>query len=182
MEINELICEINNGNPAFFEQIVDRYQKPIFAFLLGMGVSSQMLEDIAQDVLLSVYQHLKTYDKTKSQFSTWLFSIAKNKAFNHSRKKKIRSFFGFVNEGLDQHFSSDIQLDRLQGNTQQKVIIKSLNSLPEKFKICAVLYFYNDLTIAEIAEIEGCSLGTVKSRLFRAKETLRLNLTEGDFL
>jgi RNA polymerase sigma-70 factor (ECF subfamily) len=178
LEINSLIDEIINGNTALFEQIVNRYQKPIFAFLLGMGISSQILEDLAQDVFLSAYQHLNDYDRTKSQFSTWLFSIAKNKAFNHTRKKKIKSFFGFVNEGLDQNFSPNLFIDQLQNNIQHEILYQSVNSLPEKFKVCAVLYFYNDLKLEEIAKIEKCSLGTVKSRLFRAKESLKINLSE----
>jgi RNA polymerase sigma-70 factor (ECF subfamily) len=176
LEINNLIDQILSGTHEKFESIVNRYEKPIFSFLTGMGISSTNVEDIAQDVFISAFQNLSSFDHSKSQFSTWLFTIAKNKAINYSRKKQLKSFFGFNNETLDQHCSTDLPFDQIQNTRLKGIIADSLHTLPNNFKTCAVLFFYSDLNLQEIAEIEKCSVGTVKSRLFRAKEAMKKNL------
>lgn len=180
MKTAESISCTLNGQAEAFEALVVRYQKPIFTFLLGLGVSSSVIEDIAQEVFLSAYINLKSFDVSKSQFSTWLFTIAKNKAINHLRKKTISTFFGFSNETIEKNTSESVVSGRLEQEQQRDLLLHAVSSLPSEYRSTCVLFFYNDLKIEQIAEIEKCSIGTVKSRLFRAKQILKLQL-KGSF-
>lgn len=180
MEITELIICTLNGQTEAFEALVIRYQKPIFTFLLGLGVNSSSIEDVAQDVFLSAYINLKTFDANKAQFSTWLFTIAKNKAINHLRKKKIKNFFGFSNETFQKFEPEQVVSGTLEEQQRRKELTQAMSSLSQEHRNVCVLYFYNDLTLEEIAEIEKCTIGTVKSRLFRAKQILKEQL-KGSF-
>jgi len=138
-----------------------------------MNVPNSMVEDVAQDVFISVFENLKNYDESKAQFSTWIFTIAKNKALNHLRKIKIKSFFGFQNEALECD-KIVIPIDKILVEYEiGEKLVTYLNQLPQKYRTCCVLYFFNELKIEQIAVIEKCSVGTVKSRLFRGKEILK---------
>lgn len=175
METAEAINSTLNGQSEAFEALVVRYQKPIFTFLLGMGISSSLVEDIAQDVFLSAYVHLKSFDADQAQFSTWLFSIAKNKALNHLRKKKLKTFFGFSNEAIaDQN--QYLVSGPIEEQQRREFLLNCVSSLPQEYRSSCTLYFYNDLKIEQIAAIEKCSIGTVKSRLFRSKQILKEKL------
>lgn len=176
---DSVICTLN-GQTEAFEALVVRYQKPIFTFLLGLGVSSSLIEDIAQEVFLSAYINLKSFDSQKAQFSTWLFTIAKNKAINHLRKKKIKAFFGFSNEGIEKFNSEAVVTGSLDNQQRREELMQALSLLSQDHRAACVLYFYNELPIEQIAEIENCSVGTVKSRLFRAKQILKEQL-KGSF-
>lgn len=180
METTEAINCTLNGQTEAFEALVVRYQRPVFTFLLGMGVSSTLVEDIAQDVFLSAYVHLKTFNADQSQFSTWLFAIAKNKAINHMRKKRLKSFFGFSNEVLDPAIGFAEVGGCLEGEERRLLLLNCISSLQSEYRSSCLLYFYNDLKIEQIAEIEKCSQGTIKSRLFRAKQLLKEKL-KGSF-
>lgn len=175
MEITESIHSVKNGQSEAFEDIVIRFQKPIFSFLLGMGISSLVIEDIAQDVFISAYINIKSYDSNKSEFSTWLFSIAKNKAINHIRRNKIKLFFGFVHQDTDITINAEVVMSKKQ---EYKLVLELVNALPSEYKTSCLLYFFNDLKIEQISVIENCSPGTIKSRLFRAKKILKNKMEE----
>ena len=172
------IKSILNGDLTAFEPLVQRYQKPVFKFLIGMGISKDQVEDLAQEVFLSVYKHLSSFDSSKSQLSTWIFSIAKNKALNFIRVKKVKSFFGFQNEILESDKHRENLTDRLQNRDQQKLILRALESFPAEQKSAFVLFYYSEMSLEEIAKLEKCSLGTVKSRLSRLKSDLKLRLNQ----
>jgi len=170
------IDKVLNGDLNAFEPLVQRFQKPLFKFLIGMGVPKNQVEDLAQDVFLSVYRHLSSFDSSKSQLSTWIFSIAKNKAINHFRLKRVKSFFGFQNESLEsEKASSDVE-HRLQNKDQQRLILQVLDSVPHAQKSAFILFYYSELSLEEIAVIENCSVGTVKSMLGRLKDELKVKL------
>lgn len=174
VEINAIL----NGDLNTFEVLVQRFQKPIFKFLIGMGIPKDHVEDLAQDVFIAVYRNLNVFDSSKAQLSTWIFSIAKNKAINFIRLKKVKSFFGFQNESLESE-KSESDLDRrLQNQDQQKLIRRALENLPAAQKSAFVLFYYSDLSLEEISVIENCSIGTVKSRLGRLKNELKTKLDQ----
>lgn len=180
METADAINCTLNGQTEAFEVLVVRYQKPIFTFLMGMGVSSSQVEDLAQDVFLSAYVHLKSFDASQAQFSTWLFAIAKNKSINHLRRKKLKAFFGFSNEALDAKVNEDSVEGTLENEQRRRFFLGCIRQLPEEYRSTCILYFYNDLKIEQIAEVEKCTPGTIKSRLFRAKQILKEKL-KGSF-
>lgn len=178
LDFQKQINAILNGDVNAFELLIQRFQKPVFKFLIGMGIPKDQIEDLAQDVFLAVYQNLESFDDQKSQLATWIFSIAKNKAINFMRLKKMKSFFGFHNETLESEKSdSDLEL-RLQNQDQQKLIWLALQTLSVEQKSVLMLFYYSELSIEEIAVIEKCSVGTVKSRLHRLKSELKTKLDQ----
>lgn len=172
VEVNAII----DGNLREFESLVQRFQKPIFKFLLGMGIPQDQVEDLAQDVFLAVYRHLSSFDASKSQLSTWIFAIAKNKAINFVRLKKLKSFFGFHNEILEsEKMENPIEVS-LQSQDKRKLVREALENVSATQRSVVVLFYYNELSLEEIAIIENCSVGTVKSRLHRLKNELKTKL------
>ncbi len=173
-EINSIL----NGELKSFETLIERFQRPVYKFLIGMGVPKNQVEDLAQDVFLAVYQHLNSYDSTQSLFSTWIFSIAKNKAINFMRVKKVKSFFGFTNENLEfQKNDSDLN-QRIQNRDQQRLIQAALATCTIAQRSVFVLFYYGELSLEEIAVLEKCSVGTVKSRLSRMKSEMKSMLDQ----
>lgn len=91
---------------------------------------------------------------------------------NQLRRKKIKNFFGFKNESLEQEKNVLVAFENIQNTQASSKILKAVESLPSQQRAMLGLYFFNELSMEEIATIEKCSVGTVKSRLFRAKEKL----------
>jgi RNA polymerase sigma-70 factor (ECF subfamily) len=178
MELQLEIKAILNGDLSAFAALVQRYQKPVFKFLIGMGIPKDQIEDLGQEVFLAVYRYLNTFDPAKSRLSTWIFSIAKNKAINFIRLKKVKSFFGFQNESLESEKSESDLEHRLQNQDQRRLIRQALETLPAPQKSVFVLFYYSDLSMEEIAAVENCSVGTVKSRLHRLKAEFKEKLNK----
>jgi RNA polymerase sigma-70 factor (ECF subfamily) len=87
MDEEHIIQDILRGNKEAFRALVERYQKPVFRVIYQQVSDSHIVEDIAQDVFIAAYEKLAGYDPDRSEFSTWLFTIARNKSLNHIRKK-----------------------------------------------------------------------------------------------
>jgi RNA polymerase sigma-70 factor (ECF subfamily) len=168
MDEEQIIQDILRGNKEAFRALVERYQKPVFRVINQLVSDSHIVEDIAQDVFIAAYEKLAGYDPDRSEFSTWLFTIARNKSLNHIRKKK------WLSRAFDQETA-------LPANPSDALCIKELfmrlnevlNQLPGGQKRAFVLAEFENLPYEKIAQIECTTLGTVKSRIFRAKEKLR---------
>ncbi len=173
MDDNFLVQQTLNGNKNAFRFLVLRYQKPIFKILSTLIYDKQMVEELAQEAFLRAFKSLSSFDATLgASFSTWLFTIARNLAFNELDKRKVR-------KANDEQASSAEELsaegpDNYLETAQTKTIVRqAVGQLPNEFRMTVVLSCLEGQTISEIAKIEGCSEGTVKSRIFRGKQMLR---------
>lgn len=83
-----IIQKIKQGEINLYKQLIDKYQGSLFVMVMNIIKHRETAEDIAQDVFLSAYTHLKTFDPALAKFSTWLFQIARNRCFNEIKKKK----------------------------------------------------------------------------------------------
>ena len=179
MNETELIHQVLQGNIDAFGLLVDRYQKPIIRFINHMINDAHICEDVAQEVLFSAYKTLGSFDPHRSSFSTWLFTIAKNKSLNVLKTKKPISA-SQLPEITDLHSPSD-------GLSEEELfdeLDKILRTLPAEQKTAFVLAELEELSYAEIAQIEGTKIGTIKSRISRAKEKIKAALKnlDGDLL
>jgi RNA polymerase sigma-70 factor (ECF subfamily) len=163
-----LILELKQGNPEAVNQIVERYSKPLFAFIMRMVDDQATAEDIFQDTWVRVVRNIGSF-RGDSKFSTWLFQIALNLCRNLMRSRARRSFVG-IEEVSD--LSEDPEVDGMKILQAQKVRML-VASLPSKMREVIVLRYYHEKTDVEIAEVTGLPPGTVKSRLHRATELLR---------
>ena len=166
-----IIRDILNGDIDSFKFLVQRYQRPVIGMIKNIINDSHLCEDIAQDVLFAAFRKLKSFDSARSSFSTWLFTIAKNKSLNALKKKQIPSI-GSIPEKADTNSPSK----NLQSKEFFDMLDKALYNLPTRQKVAFVLAEFENLPYEEIAQIQGVRTGTVKSRINRAKKKLAIAL------
>ena len=171
MQEDQIIQRVLGGDTEAFRWIVERYQGPVWQLIHHL-VGSDISDDLAQDVFVSAFAKLAGYDPGQSRFSTWLFTIARNKAINAMKKKRPTCV-------------SDLPERPCQGNPSDDAVHKELleqldlevEKLPPRQRRALILADYQQLPYDEIAQIEGIRLGTVKSRINRARARLRAVLT-----
>jgi len=163
-----IILDAQHGKSESFRRLVERYQHPIFQMIFNLVHDSHAAEDISQDVFIAAYRKISTFDPMRSKFATWLFTIARNKSINHLRKKK---------RDLSRvHGETATDADPCRLACKEELFQKlddSLKQLPLRQQRAFVLAEFENLPYEEIAQIECISIGTVKSRIHRAKQKLR---------
>lgn len=168
----QMIQDVLNGKTDSFRWIIERYQRPVFQVVSNLIGDRHAAEDITQDVFLTVYQKLSSYDPMRSRFSTWLFTIARNKSINVIRKRKLEISIAPHVMALAEH-----QKERADDEFFQQMDAV-LNQLPPRQKQSFILAEFENLPYDEIAQIECVSIGTVKSRIHRAKKKLQKALKD----
>jgi RNA polymerase sigma-70 factor, ECF subfamily len=178
-----LIGEFQNGNVEAYNEIVLRYKDRLINFLFRYTGSKEEAEDLAQDTFLKLYRSKHLY-KEIAKFSTWLYTIAVNIAKTNLRKKsKFNSIsisdFDPENEKDFDIASSDLAPDEIANSAMESYYIqKAINMLDDHYREAIILRDIQDLDYEEIAEIIKIPLGTVKSRINRAREKLKTILEE----
>jgi len=181
MDDGFLIRQVLSGNRNAFRLLVVRYQRPLFRFLGGFGLVQAVAEELAQETFLRAYRNLSGYDAGKAKFSSWLLTIAKHLAMNEKARSHQRAPHTDVLSseaelsGLDSVPRAHQALEVEERRTR---VQRALQSLPEVLRSALVLAYLKELSLDEIAIIESCSVGAVKSRIFRGKQLLRAELAE----
>jgi RNA polymerase sigma-70 factor (ECF subfamily) len=163
-----IIRAVLEGDTESFRLLVQRYQKPVIRMIANLINDRHICEDIAQEVFLTAYKKLPSFDPARSSFSTWLFTIARNKSINAMKKRKILSVSS-PPENPD--FSEPT--DSLIQNELFNRLDRALKSLSPKHRRALVMAEFENLPYEQIAQIEGVRIGTIKSRINRAKNRLR---------
>jgi RNA polymerase sigma-70 factor, ECF subfamily len=166
------------GDKQAFEELVKRYEKPIFALAYRMVGNPEDAKDVAQEAFLKAYRALATF-RENSRFSPWLYAIANNLCIDFLRRKGRNnlSLDEPLPEGGERQIPGGIEPSKAYEQLETKVIVqKGLDKLPEKYKNVLVLRHMQDLTYEEIAQTLGISVSLVKTHLFRAREALRQQL------
>lgn len=176
-EDDQLVEEALGGNALSFQLLVERYQERIFALARHYTKSAVEVEDIAQDTFLKAYRRLGSFQR-QSSFSTWLYRIAVNTALDFL-KRTGRSPVQAVEDPeltaapVGALAGSGVAIAAPDANLRReelaRVTQRVLEELPEIFRTVLVLREFEDLSYQEMAEVLGISIGTVESRLFRAR-------------
>jgi len=169
----EAIGQVLQGDIESFRLIVERYERPIVRMIRNITNNRECCEDIAQDVFFTAYRKLSSFDPARSNFSTWLFTIARNKSINAMKKKRPLSM-SELPQNSDAHNPSD-ELAKREFFDELDV---RLDALPSAQKRAFILAEFENLSYTEIAQIEGVRTGTIKSRINRAKKKLAKALKE----
>jgi RNA polymerase sigma-70 factor, ECF subfamily len=169
-----LIQAIANGSTQALDELYARYGPAVLNFLVARLNSREVAEEVLQDVMLAVWHNAAGF-RGDSKVLTWLLTIARNRAINTYRKRKpdVVEF----NDELDLHGDETGPLERVVKQDRYEAVKAALDTLPSDHREVLILVFYHQLTGNEIAEVLGTPVGTVKSRLHRAKESLRRVLT-----
>ena len=178
----ELILRFQKGDEQSYIELVNRYRDRLINFIYRFVNDTESAEDIVQDALLKVYTH-KHYYKNIAKFSTWLYTIAGNLAKTELRKKKTRKVTNLSQMGPeDKDFeltSNEPEADKATQNEYlEKRIQIAINKLPLHFKTVTILREIQELSYEEISKIVDVPLGTVKSRINRARLQLQKELKD----
>jgi len=184
----QLMLDVKSGDARSFELLLQKYRTPLVNFLYRMVRDRASAEDLAQEVFLRVYRARKDY-VASAKFTTWLFRIATNLALNAVRDGRYHQLEISLDQRVSTGDANEIEApmldvaDRKPGIEQQLVdrdrvatIRQAINKLPEKQRAAVLLHKYHELDYDEIARILECSESALKSLLFRAYETLRIEL------
>ena len=167
-----LMERVKNGDMVAFNQIVEKYKNRLMNVIFRMVQETEQAEDIVQETFMRVYQHRDSFD-FQHCFSTWLYTIALNLARNELRKRKRFKFFDIFDlQGKESEIAVEM---KLPSNLPQ-AIDRALENLPEKYKTAFVLRDIQELPYEEVAQIMNIPLGTVKSRVNRARAILKEKL------
>ncbi len=183
----QLMLDVKAGDEQSFALLLQRYRTPLVNFLYRMVRNREQAEDLAQEVFLRVYRARKDYVPS-AKFTTWLFRIATNLALNSVRDNRYQR----MEISLDAPVTTDaedgderaVDVAEKHANIEQhlveevrrKMIRHAVDKLPEKQRAAVLLHKYQELDYNEIAKILECSDSALKSLLFRAYETLRVEL------
>ena len=167
----ELIRLVNEGDQNAFAKLIGRHKDKVRNLVFLTLGDAEFVDDISQDVFISIYKKLGDF-RFESKFTTWLYRITVNKCRDYLRKKRVRSIFVPINDAdTTRHVGShseNIDLPHL--------VRGAIKKLPEKLKVPLVLRDIDGLSYKEIADQLECEVGTVKSRIFRARESLKILL------
>jgi len=173
----ELIAQFQAGNEDAYLEIVERFKNRLFAFIYRFVGDEDIAEDLVQDTLIKVYTHRHAYREI-ARFSTWIYTIAGNLARTELRKRKRRATFSMSALGLGEREyelpSEDFTPSKtLEGEQTEKHIRIALAKLPLHFRTVIILRDVQELSYEEISKIMKIPLGTVKSRINRARLRLQ---------
>ena len=165
------------GESRAFGELVDRYDKRLLNFVYRTIGDRERAQDLVQETFVRVYRHLHRFDQTK-KFSTWIYTIAGNLAKNELRNRSRNPLVLF--QTIKKNWEADHRPlewedtklrpdDLFRKRHLREMVEKAVEELPEHHRIVFVLREVEGKTYEEIAEITGCNLGTVKSRLNRAR-------------
>jgi RNA polymerase sigma-70 factor, ECF subfamily len=181
----QLMLDVKAGDERSFELLLRKYRTPVINFLYRMVRDSAAAEDLAQEVFLRVYRARQEYAPS-AKFTTWMFRIATNLALNALRDNRYRQLEISMDQPVRANESEQPALEvadrtptaeqQLVARTRTEMIRNAINLLPEKQRAAVLLHKYQELDYGEIAKILGCSESALKSLLFRAYETLRVQL------
>lgn len=186
-ELDErLVKEMKAGSHEAFEKIVELYQRKIYALSFNMTRNQMDAQDVAQEVLISIYKKIDTF-QGKSAFSSWVYRITLNATYMKLRSKKKEQHVSF-DDMLPSFNGSGYQTEKMTdwsentesllfSNETRDIIQKAVDQLPEKEKVVFILRDVEGLSTEKVSEILDLTIAAVKSRLHRARLFLRKKLS-----
>lgn len=177
-----LITKALQGDQQAYTDLLARYRGPLYTLLFRMVRNKEETEDLVQEAFMKAFGSLGTFNE-EFAFSTWLYKIAINNTIDHLRKKRLRTY------SLDKPIQSRVgevkreypdvtwAADKEVLSAEKSAIIeRAIAELPEKYRVAIILRHTEEKSYEEIAEILNIPLGTVKARIFRAREALKRKL------
>jgi RNA polymerase sigma-70 factor (ECF subfamily) len=168
------------GDEDAFSQLYERYRRPVYATAYRIIQSAEDAQDATQEIFVKLFRSMSAWEGNKSKFSTWLYRLAANHAIDRWRVRRRLAEEQLSNHpgehpGHESAIGEAIRspFRQLESREQVEEIRRCVDLLPELQKKVFVLRYFQELKLEEIAEMESCSLGTVKTSLFRASNTIR---------
>lgn len=182
MKSNELrlIEQSQNGDVDAFEELIKDYKKSAYNIALRVLRNVEDAEDASQEALIKVYKNIKNFNM-QSTFKVWLYRIVVNTCIDFKRKKNINTVS--IDETIDLGGNNEVRREiaddssnpdfLVEKNFNNKLVNDAVNKLEDDYKTIIILRDIQGFSYNEIAEILTCNMGTVKSRLNRARKSLK---------
>lgn len=178
-EEQALIARCKNGEIAAFDELVGRFQKRVFNFAYGIAGNQDDANDVAQEAFVRVFNSIQTF-RGDANFTTWIYRIVTNVYLDERKKSKshrltsLDEFIDLEENSVSRQIEDESPLpDQVaESKERNQVVRNAVNSLPDYQKVIVTLYHLHDRSYEEIAEILHLPIGTVKSRLNRARLAL----------
>ena len=168
----DIIARVMRGDKEQFRVLISRHKEKVRNLVYLTIGSAESVDDLSQEVFIKVFRKLDRF-KGESKFTTWLYRITVNHCKDELRKRNVRKVFEMFDRTKHEDLRSTNGAEHFE--TKERVRL-ALAKLPEKLRTPIVLKDIEGFGYNEIAEMLGCELGTVKSRIFRARESLKVML------
>lgn len=172
----ELVVLAAKGDVKAFEQLVFRYEKPIFVYIQRFLSQKENAEDVTQETFIKIFRSLKTFDP-EYKFRTWLYTVATNTVYDWLRKAKKNKEL-FIIDDPDVNFETIDEKASYNKLEDKEIIDNSLKKLKPVYQTVIILFFRDELTYEEIAQVLKVPINTVKTYLYRAKKALSEELNK----
>jgi len=180
-----LVARTQRGERQAFDVLVDRYKERLYATVYHMTSNHEDANDLVQESLIKAYKSINSF-KGQSSFYTWVYRIAVNRTINFLKRRKNRHHYSL--DDVDSHIQSDPDFVELMshvtprrevglGELQEK-LNEALQKLSESHRAVVTMHDVQGMTHADIAKVMNCSEGTVRSRLYYARQQLQAFLSE----
>jgi RNA polymerase sigma-70 factor (ECF subfamily) len=182
LEEEQIVRSFQEGSKEAFDLLYEKYKNQALRSIYLISSSRYDCEDIVQEAFVKMYLHIGDLKDT-TQFKSWFFQILYRTAWQYMKKKAKEMPSEEIENQLENQMQSPKQLSALEEfiEAENKSWIKQeIEKLDVKQRTVIVLYYYNELSIAEIARIVGCFEGTVKSRLANARKRLKVQFQKAD--
>jgi RNA polymerase sigma factor (sigma-70 family) len=179
MNDSQLIREIKDGNAQIYSELMRRYERKILAFIYHMLKSAQleaMAEDLCNETFYKAYRSLNSFREVEASFSTWLYTIARNTVLSELRKNRMAKVSLEQNTQLPQTDADMLPEQSVIRSEKVTKVRDAINSLPDKQRSALILREYDGMDYQEIANILGQTVSSVKSLLFRARTSVKIQL------
>jgi RNA polymerase sigma-70 factor (ECF subfamily) len=182
----DIMLRVKAGDDSAFEYLVQKYRRAMVSFMFRMAHNSAVAEDLAQEVFLRVYRSRQNYEAS-AKFTTWLYRIATNLAVNHARDTRHERPENVLSlDEKDDETGQSIDLpdkslsveERILRRERMDAIRQRVQALPERQRMAVMMHKYQQMDYKQIADVLKLSESATKSLLFRAYETLRVQLKE----
>jgi RNA polymerase sigma-70 factor (ECF subfamily) len=183
-EVSDLILRCQTGNRDAFDELILRYQRYVFNLIYQHLGDIDEIDDVAQEVFLRIFKFIRKY-RGQASLESWIYKIVLNYCRTHARRRSsiTRLFIPITSTKHEEERSFEL-LDALPDRgynpektvEQRKIaqeILEAVRALPEIYRNILIMREVNELSYEEIAEILGISIGTVKSRISRARDLVR---------
>ncbi|MHC4816745.1 MAG: RNA polymerase sigma factor [Planctomycetota bacterium] len=170
----DLVRRIRDGDAEALRAIVERYQDRIFSLIFGIVRDRHEVEDVAQEVFLKVYTRIQAFDE-RSKFYTWLYRVAANAAKDHVKKRSRRPAVALEEDDVIPS-TGDNPVGHAAAAETRRLVREAIAALPLRYREVLTLRELDGLSYNEIAGVLKISIGTVESRLHRARAKLKRRL------
>jgi RNA polymerase sigma-70 factor, ECF subfamily len=177
LDDKQLLEEFLLGDDLAFEKLVSRYLRPVYRFLFQLTRDTSHLDDLTQVTFLKAWKNIHKFDPDKN-FKTWVFTIAKNTAYDHFKKKKAIPFSFFEDEEgynkLEEISEDSILPDELLiREDSAKILEEALKKIPDHYRVILLMRYKDDFSLQEISKILDIPYNTVKSQHQRGLKILK---------